>query len=208
MVDSLKNISDSISVLTQHTLKDTIYVVNLNSESEFLKLLPIIITSIALVFTFYSILISRRALMANVLHQKLSIQPLLTTHEDFTFRDVEGMGIKLISCGLGPAIIQDFKLLWNGNEINDSIRNTIYDFLDIHSVELGNFIKDSIIEKNGIKWIFRIPLTELPLNDEKIIKANDILEIIKKNLSYTIIYTSIYREQSFEYTLKYPFVKT
>jgi len=208
MVDSLKNISDSISVLTQYTVKDTIYVINLNSASEFFTILPILIAGIALLFTVFAILISWRALMANIQHQKLSIQPLLTTNEDFTFRDKEGIGIKIISCGLGPAIIQNFKLLWNGNEINDSNINIIYDLLDIHKVELGSITKDGIFEKDALKWILRIPYTELPLNKDKIIKANEILEIVKKNLSYTIVYTSIYREQNFAYTLKYPFINT
>lgn len=208
MVDSLKNISDSISVLTQHTVKDTIYVINLNNESEFVKILPILIATVALLFTAYSIFISRRALVANVQHQKLSIQPLLTTNEDFTFRDKEGIGIKLISCGLGPAIIENFKLFWDGKEINETNINSIYDVIHIHNIELGNFLKSGIIEKDAIKWILRIPSTELPLNRNNIIRANEILEIVKKNLSYTIVYTSIYREQSFEYTLKYPFVNT
>jgi hypothetical protein len=178
MIDSLAY----ISVSTQHLLKDTIYVINLNSESEFLKILPIMIAGIALLFTTYSIVISRRTLMSNIQHQKLSVQPLLNSFEDFTFRDNEGIGIKLINCGLGPAIIQNFNLLWDGNEINEKNYNKIYDALLIHNIELGKYFKDGIIEKDAIKWIFRVPLTELPVDRTRIIRGNEISEIIKKSL--------------------------
>ena len=116
MADSLKIISDSISVISHHGLKDTLYIININSESEILKLLPIIIASIALIFTAYSIIISKLALTANIKHQKLSVRPLLTTNEEFSFRNSEGIGIILKSCGLGPAIIKDFKMQWDGKE--------------------------------------------------------------------------------------------
>ena len=208
MIHSLKHISDSVSFVTQHSIKDTVYVININSESVFLNMLPIIIAAIALIFTAYSIFISRRALVANIQHQKLSIQPLLTTFEDFTFRDPDGVGIKLISCGLGPAIIESFQLFWNGNRIDESSINSIYDSIHMHNIELGNFLKSGIIEKDTVKWILRIPSSELPKNRNNIIRAKEILEIIKKNLSYTIVFTSIYREQNLEYTLKYPFSST
>lgn len=85
MVDILKILSDNFVKYSQHYSRDTLYFAIVNSESEFVKILPVIIACIALLFSAYSIFISRRALMANIKHQKLSIQPLLAILEDFSF---------------------------------------------------------------------------------------------------------------------------
>lgn len=207
MINSLKNISDSIAIITQNNMKDTINVIILNSDSVYLKLIPILIAILALFVTAYSIYISRKTLYSNIQHNKLSVQPLLNTNEDFTFSD-QGIGIKLISCGLGPAIIENFQLLWNGTDItNNDNPIIIYDSLNIHNVQLGTLMKNGILGKDYIHWILRIPPAELPFNRNNIIRSNEILELIRKNLSYTIVYTSIYRDNKNEYTLKYPFIK-
>jgi hypothetical protein len=208
MIDSLKVIADSVSKLTQHTAKDTIYVINVNNESEFLKILPILITGLALIFTAYSIIISRRSLITNNQHQKLSVQPLLTIYEEFTLRDRDGIGVQLKSCGLGPAIIQKYELLWNGNPINDTLINTICGSLNIGKIEVDEVFGERLIEKDNIKWILRIPLTELPQDDNNFIRSNEILEIVKRSLSIDIVYISIYRKKNSELSLRYPIVNT
>jgi hypothetical protein len=208
MISSFNNISNNLSCFSQNVMRDTVYVINLNQESEFIKLIPIILAFVAILFTAYSIFISKRALTANIKHQKLSVRPLLTSLEEFSLRNSEGIGIIMKSCGLGPAIVKDFKMYWDNTEINFENAVIVTEALKLKRIGIGNLTKDGIIEKDLEKWIICIPKDQLQYLENTIPNnAGKMLKIIREKFSYTIIYTSIYGDEDSEITLKYPFHK-
>ena len=57
--------------------------------------------------------------------------------------------------------------------------------------------------------MLRIPIKQL--EDESMYNAEmagKIMQILRTKLSYTIVYTSIYRDEDYEFTLNYPFRNT
>jgi hypothetical protein len=63
-------------------------------------------------------------------HNKMSVRPKITTMENF---DDDGrnrtVSFELINSGFGPAIIKDFILVYDGEEVSKNNRKTYEDFL-------------------------------------------------------------------------------
>ena len=86
----ISTVADTLSTVAHHTTIDTIYVSS--NESAVIKLIPIIIATLALIATYFSIKISRDAvkiskdaldisnqsLEATIKHNKYSLRPILT----------------------------------------------------------------------------------------------------------------------------------
>lgn len=108
---------------------------------------------------------------------------------------------------MGPAIVKEFKILWEGIEITEAIYKNITRTIQIPTINFCTITRDHIIEKDSSSWIIRIPKEQFLLkeSDYNIEKASEILKIFKSKLSYSIVYTSIYRDEDSEYILKYPF---
>jgi hypothetical protein len=212
MNDSLINIIDSLKLLTINPVKDTVYIVGLNSSKSFIDILPILIAAVALILSSVATFISKRALESNIKHQKLSVIPIITSYEDFTLRpNCEGVGLLLKNCGLGPALIKEFKLNWGKIEIKGQKDYPKIPLQDLFGAfEGGYFSKNSAFDKNSEKWIMRIPLNNLYLPNGAIDmdKVEKIEYEIKNNLRLEILYRSIYNEEEYEYIFKYPFIKT
>ncbi len=63
-------------------------------------------------------------------HNKLSVRPLLATMEHHHVTDNIGyVAFELINCGVGPAIIKNFVLLFGDQEVSRNNRKTYDDFL-------------------------------------------------------------------------------
>jgi hypothetical protein len=204
MCHSLKIVIDSLNNLSMNASKDNLFIINPMDETEIFSPINIIAFSAFLV-SVISIVISIMVFKSSQKFQILSVIPILTSFEDFSFRSKEGIGIKLISCGLGPAIIDEFKLLWNNVELNKKTRMTIINSLGIPDIEFYNVSKGSVIEKDSTKWMMRIPSVVFPMTEENVIRSTKIREIIKKNLTYEIVFKSINTADCEKYGCKYPF---
>ena len=207
MNDSLINLIDSLKLLTSDQVKDTIYVIGINSSKDFMDILPILIAALALVLSSIAIYLSKKTLDSNIKHQKLSVVPALTTYEDFTLRpNCEGIGLLIKNSGFGPALIKEFKAGWGKNEINsqDDFSKIPLDKL-YGAFEGGYLSKNSVLDKSKEKWILRIPLNNLYLPDGSIDmdKVDNVQTELKNNFRLEIIYRSFYDEEEYEYILKY-----
>jgi hypothetical protein len=195
----IRTIADSLSTVTNHTAIDTIYVSSNNTTT-----VPLIITAIAVLISAVSVYISYRALTANLKHQKLSVRPLLTSLEEFSLSNPDGIGIILKSSGLGPAIVKEFKMKWNDTEINKKNYHIITGALGIKKIAFYNYEKNAIIEKDASFWILRIPYESITDDEDyKSIVAEGILDKVSKEFSFSIIYTSIYYDEDDELITRY-----
>lgn len=207
MNDSLINIIDSLKLLASNQIKDTVYVIGINSNKDFIDILPIIIVAIAVIVSSIATYISKKSLDANIKHQKLSVVPALNYYEDFTLRpSCEGVGLLIKNAGLGPALIKEFKASWGKIEINsqDDFSKIPKDKL-YGAFEGGYFSKNSVFDKNEEKWILRIPLNNLYLPNGAIDmdRVNNIRTELNNNFTLEILYRSFYDEEEYEYILKY-----
>ena len=207
MNDSLINIIDSLKLLASNQVKDTVYVIGMNSNKDLIDILPIIIVAIAVIVSSIATYISKKSLDANIKHQKLSVVPALNYYEDFTLRPTcEGVGLLIKNAGLGPALIKEFKASWGKIEINsqDDFSKIPKDKL-YGAFEGGYFSKNSVFDKNEEKWILRIPLNNLYLPNGAIDmdRVNNIRAELKNNFKLKILYRSFYDEEEYEYILKY-----
>jgi len=207
MNDSLINIIDSLKLLASNQVKDTVYVIGMNSNKDLIDILPIIIVAIAVIVSSIATYISKKSLDANIKHQKLSVVPALNYYEDFTLRPTcEGVGLLIKNAGLGPALIKEFKASWGKIEINsqDDFSKIPKDKL-YGAFEGGYFSKNSVFDKNEEKWILRIPLNNLYLPNGAIDmdRVNNIRAELKNNFKLKILYRSFYDEEEYEYTLEY-----
>lgn len=208
MNDSLINIIDSLKLLASNQVRDTVYVIGVNSSKDFIDILPIIIVAIALIISSIATYISKKSSDSNIKHQKLSVVPALNYSEDFTLRpSCEGVGLLIKNSGLGPALIKEFKVSWGKIEINSQD-----DFSKIPKDKLyGVFAavymsKNSVLDKHEEIWILRIPLNNLYLSGGAIDtdKVDKIRTELKNNFTLKILYRSFYDEEEYEYILEYP----
>lgn len=207
MNDSLINIIDSLKLLASNQVKDTVYVIGINSSKDFIDILPIIIVAIAVIVSSIATYISKKSLGSNIKHQKLSVVPALNYYEDFTLRpSCEGVSLLIKNSGLGPALIKEFKASWGKIEINsqDDFSKILKDKL-YRAFEGGYFSKNSVFDKNEEKWILRIPLNNLyfPNGAIDMDKVDNIRTELKNNFRLEILYRSFYDEEEYEYILKY-----
>ncbi|MEW6196675.1 MAG: hypothetical protein AB1521_16125 [Bacteroidota bacterium] len=203
MNDSLIKIIDSLKYISETKNKDTLYVMSINSNKDFIDIFPIIIASIALVLSFIATYISKKNLDENKLHQRLSVIPALNYFVDFTLRpNCEGVGLLIKNVGLGPALIKEFILSWGDiNIFSQDDFSKIPPQVFYGAFEGSYFTPNSIIDKSEVKWILRIPLNYLLLPDGAVDmeKVKNIEQKIKKNLRLKIIYRSFYDEKKFEF---------
>lgn len=68
----------------------------------------------------------------NYMHNKLSVRPLLKTSKISKFQGGENViTIKMTNSGLGPAIIKDFILIFNDNEVSKNNFDSYQDFIKL-----------------------------------------------------------------------------
>lgn len=207
MRDSLINVIDSLKVVATNQGKDTLYVLSISSTKDFIDILPLIIAALALLISCFAAYISKKTLDQNKLHQRLSVVPALNYFEDFALRpNCEGIGFLIKNVGIGPALIKDFILSWGDIKIYSQddfskIPNDIF----FGAFEGGFYSPKSIIDKSEAKWIIRVPLNYLLLQNGAVDmdKVNRIREELKNKLSLKIIYRSFYDEEEYEFVLRY-----
>lgn len=204
---SLINIIDSLKVVAANQKQDTLYVLSISSNKDFIDILPIIIAAIALIISFFAAYISKRTLDQYKLHQRLSVVPALNYYEDFALRpNSEGVGFLIKNVGIGPALIKDFVLSWGDIKIysQDDFSKIPKDIF-YGAFEGGFYSSKSIIDKSESKWIIRVPLNYLLLPNGAVDmdKVNHIREKLKNKLSLKIIYRSFYDEEEYEFVLRY-----
>ncbi len=139
--------------------------------------------------------VSMRADKRNEKHTRLSGTPLLAGTRD---KRIEDSGINcyefgIKNCGVGPAVIKNFILLYDGKEIS---RNNYQDYRGFMSeilkgysnATIGSFIFDSALgaEKTKILWTFEYD----PQNDD--ISFTEKLDVL-------IEYESIYKDGIYIY---------
>lgn len=126
-------------------------------------------------------------------HNKLSVRPLLTSAEN---SDITRRGMffswELINAGLGPAIIKDFIVLFNGKEVSRNNREELIAFLKKKTKKYGDlkvftFRVDSSMVANEKCEI--LSFTYNPDQDISFIEKLDL----------RINYQSIYKDKTFTY---------
>ena len=147
-----------------------------------LSVSAVFVSLCALVFTIWQ---ARQT----VKHNKLSVRPFLS-HTQIKDIDSEGQPIfssVLKNSGIGPAVIKDFILLYNGEEVS---KNSISDFIDFLHEIFGNdiewfysFFPDSIVAIDESFDLFIVS------GESAIKKATEIDIIIR--------YKSIYGDEIF-----------
>ena len=215
MNDSLITIIDSIKNVQSNQIKDTLHVLSINANKDFMDILPIIIACLALILSSVAAYISKKSLDANIRHNKLSVIPALNYYEDFSLRpNSVGVGLLVKNVGIGPALIKSFKLEWGDIQINSQEDFSKIPKHNLFGIFEGGFISNKgIINNSEKKWILRIPLNNL-MNQELSDNAidTDKVDIIRKelqnNVRLEIIYRSFYDEEEYEFSLHYPSINT
>jgi len=110
-------------------------------------------------------------------HNRLSVRPMLATMERHDAKDNVGyVSFELSNCGVGPAVIKNFILLYGDEEVSRNNRKTYDDFLrdkaqGLASVYTGSFVPGAAfsvgekhtllsfvydIEKQDVSFIHRL----------------------------------------------------
>lgn len=127
-------------------------------------------------------------------HNKLSVRPLLATMEQHhTKENIGYVAFELINCGVGPAIIKNFALLFGDEEVSRNNRTTYDDFLKsklegFMDVYTGQYVPGGAMQV-GEKHV----LLAFKYDTEK----HDIDVIHQLNL--LVDYQSIYQDEVFTY---------
>lgn len=130
----------------------------------------------------------------NYKHNKMSVRPLLTTMEKYQDRmNNRIVNFELINSGFGPAIIKDFILVYNNEEVSKNNRKTYEDFMmkKASRFELLNLI--SFAPNSSIQSDERVELFAMRYNP----KTDDASFLEKLNIK--INYQSIYGDETFTY---------
>ncbi|TMP39886.1 hypothetical protein CWB98_01055 [Pseudoalteromonas rubra] len=98
--------------------------------------------------------------------------------------------------GLGPAVIKEFKLVASGNEISGFKESAYDEALGALGLDVGHvFYHPS--EHEYISAGKQIDLYELIIEQGEDLAKE--VAIIRENLKFKIVYTSIYNDKDFEY---------
>lgn len=129
----------------------------------------------------------------NYKHNKMSVRPNLSAFESY---DDNGktrlVAFELINSGFGPAIIKDFILVYDGQEVSKNNRKTYEDFLrektkSFTDLNIVSFVPDSSLLMNERCEIFSFRHKH----------GQDASFIDKLNLR--VNYQSIYEDETFTY---------
>lgn len=134
----------------------------------------------------------------NYKHNKLSVRPFLRTFEySDTLNSKTGrLTFELMNCGIGPAIIKNFVLLYEGKEVSRNNRKTYYEFLQKLLVDFDNLK----ISMYGPGAAMQTGEKLLLLSFAYDLKKQDIGFADKLNL--IVEYQSIYEDEVFAYDSK------
>jgi hypothetical protein len=134
----------------------------------------------------------------NYKHNKLSVRPFLGTFEysDTLNRKTGRLTFELINCGIGPAIIKNFVLLYDGKEVSRNNRKNYYEFLQNLLADFGELE----ISMYGPGAAMQIGEKLLLLSFDYDLKKQDIGFADKLNL--VVEYQSIYEDEVFTYDSK------
>ena len=134
----------------------------------------------------------------NYKHNKLSVHPSLGTFEyhDTISSKAGNLTFELMNCGIGPAIIKNFVLLYDGKEVSRNSRKTYYEFLqdllaDYDSLEISMYGPGAVMQVGE-----KMRLLSFDYN----LKKQDIDFADKLNL--IVDYQSIYEDEIFTYDSK------
>jgi hypothetical protein len=126
-------------------------------------------------------------------HNKISVRPKLTATENYEDTDkARAISFELINSGFGPAIIKDFILVYDGEEVSRNNRKTYDDFLRkktraFTDVNIFFFVPDSSLLMNERCELFSFRYKH----------GQDASFIHKLNLR--VSYQSIYEDETFMY---------
>ena len=134
----------------------------------------------------------------NYKHNKLSVRPFLGTfmYTDIVNKKTARRTFELMNCGIGPAIIKNFVLLYDGKEVSRNNRKIYYAFLqnllaDFEEVEISGYGPGAAMQIGE-----KLLLLSFDYNFEK----QDISFTNKLNL--IVDYQSIYGDEVFTYDSK------
>jgi hypothetical protein len=127
-------------------------------------------------------------------HNKLSVQPLLATHETHNKKDDTGYVLfELNNCGIGPAIIKNFTLLYGDQEVARNNRKQYADYLENLVADCNEKYTGSLVPGGALQVSERHPLFAFQYDLEK--KNIDFVH----KLNIIVEYQSIYRGKTFTY---------
>lgn len=125
-------------------------------------------------------------------HNKLSVKPLLTTVETrHKINDTFETSVDIKNTGLGPAIIKDFILIYDDEEVSKNNRQLYHEFLN------------KIASHLNVKHYWFVPNSSMPADDVQELlffehKTDDDILFLQK-LNIKINYQSIYGDETFTY---------
>jgi hypothetical protein len=131
----------------------------------------------------------------NYKHNKLSVRPFFGTlqYNDVVKGNVGKVTFTLINCGIGPAIIKSFVLLFDGKEVSRNNIKTFDSFLRGKFKDFSNIITVSYVPGAAIEIGER---TEI-FSFEYMLRGQDIS--IANKLNLIVDYQSIYQDEVFTY---------
>jgi hypothetical protein len=134
----------------------------------------------------------------NYKHNKLSVRPFLGTFEyrDIINNNTGRLTFELMNCGIGPAIIKNFVLFYDGKEVSRNNRKTYYAFLQNLLADFGR-LEISMYSPGAA---MQIGEKLLLLSFDYDFKKQDIGFTNKLNL--IVDYQSIYENKVFTYDSK------
>lgn len=126
-------------------------------------------------------------------HNKLSVKPLLTTSEGFeeVGRNKFITTVEVLNTGFGPAIIKDFILIYDGQEVSKNNCQSYQELLD------------KIAKPLHVNHYWFAPESSMPAEDVQELlsfehKRDDDISFLKK-LNIKINYQSVYGDETFTY---------
>lgn len=151
-------------------------------SSDYLALASVVVAFAALALTFWQG-------KQNFNHNKLIVRPYLCTMEHNSLSGhMLDIKFELINCGIGPAIIKNFVLLYDDVEVS---RNNLKTYED--------FIREKFSDCNDLQWSAYVPGTAMQINEKielvsfKCDAGKDIS--VTKKLNILVDYQSIYLDE-------------
>ncbi len=131
----------------------------------------------------------------NYKHNKLSVRPYLGTFEyqDIKTDKIGRLTFTLINCGIGPAIVKNFILLFDGKEVSRNNFKTYNDFFKQKLEGYGDVNVCTYAPSSAIQIGERLEL----LGFDYIMGKQDISFADKLNI--VVEYQSIYQDEVFTY---------
>ncbi|MGI9310338.1 MAG: hypothetical protein ACR2P7_02260 [bacterium] len=148
----------------------------------------------ALGFTAWQISVQRK-------HNRISVKPFLHTHIDHIVNDAGvNLRVSLINGGLGPAFINEFKVLRNGKECNfeEEVRSVMKTRAGkvFHTVLDG----DAAMSRNEKHVLLSVTLTEM--NEEEVGNFEEEMGEFDLVVRYSSIYEDKFTYDSIKERLK------